>query len=117
MPDGSVPRIHDQDVEGHEYPGRYLFHDVVNPGPDRDAKGKATGSPTEFVFVDRIEEVFDTFEMRRNIQDGHLWVTDPKHELAAFNNEAFKPKGKPAGKSAEDEDAAPPNDKPKKGKK
>lgn len=112
MPDGSVPRIHRQDVNGKSVPGRYLFFDVKNPGPDRDAIGRAVGTPTEFVFVDRTEEVYDTFEARRAIQDGHLWVTDPKHELAAFNNKRFKPEGKvPAG------DAAPPSDKPKKDKK
>jgi hypothetical protein len=84
-PDGQRPRVGRPDGDGREWPGDYLFHDVVNPGPDRDKDGNDLGAPTEFVFVDREEEVIDCTAIRRYIKDGVIVVVDKNHELFELN--------------------------------
>lgn len=83
-PDGKPPRLGVPDRDGRELPGRYLFHDVKNPGPD-SVEGRPNGEPTEFVYVERDEDVYDTPLKREEIRQGFLLVVDPRHELAVFN--------------------------------
>jgi hypothetical protein len=85
MQDGQRPRVGKPDKDGREWPGRYLFHDVENPGPDFDADGNEIGEPTSFVFVDREEETFDCPAIRQSIVDGLVEVVDKKHELHRLN--------------------------------
>jgi len=86
------PRVGKPDKDGREWPGQYLFHDVVNPGPDFDADGNATGEPTGFVFVDRDEEAFDCPALRHSIVDGFVDVVDKKHALYCLNTTPDAPK-------------------------
>lgn len=86
-PGGQIPRIGVPDAQGREMPGAFLFHDVVNAGPDVDRYGRAISEPTEFVFVDRVEEIPESSAVVRLIQQGHLLVADPDHHLATLNVE------------------------------
>lgn len=85
-PDGTRPRLGRPDATGREFPGQYLFHDIKNPGRDRHPDtGRAIGEPTEFIFVDRVEETYDTPLKRSQIQQGYLLVVDEDHELFTLN--------------------------------
>ena len=105
--DGKPLRLGKPDRDGRERPGNYLFHDVKNPGLDKHPDtGLSMGEPTEFVFVDREEVVFDTPLKREQIRQGYLVVVDDDHELAVFNTappeppvEADPPKKKAARKA------------------
>jgi len=76
MSDGSKPRLGRPVGDGREWPGDYLFHEVVGAGKDATFKFKGD---------DCVEDVMDTPSVRRYILDGHLIVTDDKHPLAALN--------------------------------
>jgi len=86
-PDGSTPRLGVTDARGREYPGNYLFHDVKNPGPDLDALGAPLRGVemTQFVFVDREEEVYISPTVKQWIREGYLTVSDSSHKFYAAN--------------------------------